>query len=225
MIARGRDGAVYEEEPGRVVRRTFDGRSIAAEARVMRYAAEHGYPVPTIHDVRADGTEVVMDRIDGPSMMDAMMRRPWAMGRYARLLADLHDQLHEIGAPDWLPRLDGGDRLVHLDLHPMNVLLAAGGPVVIDWTNAAAGDPLADVANTVVLTLCPEIPLPRPIQVVAQPARAWIARRFAARYRGPALDRQLVAMAELKTLDRNMSGREVERLQRFADRVRRRSAR
>jgi aminoglycoside phosphotransferase (APT) family kinase protein len=225
MIARGRDGAVYEEGPGRVVRRTFDGRSIAAEAQVMRYAAEHGYPVPAVHDVRADGTEVVMDRIDGPSMMDAMMRRPGAMGRYARLLADLHDRLHEIHAPDWLPRLDGGDRLVHLDLHPMNVLLAAGGPVVIDWTNAAAGDPLADVANTVVLTLCPEIPLPRPLQLVAQPARAWIARSFAARYRGPALDRHLVVMAELKTLDRNMSGREVERLQRFADRVRRRSAR
>jgi aminoglycoside phosphotransferase (APT) family kinase protein len=225
MIARGRDGAVYEEGPGRVVRRTFDGRSIAAEARVMRYAAEHGYPVPAIHDVRAGGTEVVMDRVEGPSMMDAMMRRPWAIGRYARLLADLHDRLHEIPAPEWLPRLDGGDRLVHLDLHPMNVLLAAGGPVVIDWTNAAAGDPLADVANTVVLTLCPEIPLPRPVQVAAQPARAWIARSFAARYRGPALDGRLVAMAELKTLDRNMSEREVERLRRFADRVRRRRGR
>jgi aminoglycoside phosphotransferase (APT) family kinase protein len=225
MIARGRDGAVYEEGPGRVVRRTFDGRSIAAEARVMRYAAEHGYPVPAIHDVRADGTEVVMDRVEGPSMMDAMMRRPWSIGRLARLLADLHDRLHEIPAPEWLAPLDGGDRLLHLDLHPMNVLMAAGGPVVIDWTNAAAGDPLADVANTVVLSVCPEIPLPRPVQLLAEPGRAWIARSFAARYRGPALDRQLVAMAELKTLDRNMSEREVERLRRFADRVRRRSGR
>jgi aminoglycoside phosphotransferase (APT) family kinase protein len=224
MIAQGRDGAVYEDGPGRVVRRTFDGRSIAAEARIMRYAAEHGFPVPAIHDVRADGTEVVMDRVEGRSMMDAMMR-PWAMRRLARLLADLHDQLHRIPAPDWLPHVDEGDRLLHLDLHPMNVLMAERGPVVIDWTNAAAGDPLADVANTYVLFVCPEIPLPRPVQLLAGPPRQLMARAFAARYRGPALDRQLVAMAELKTLDANMSAREVARMQRFAARIRARSAR
>jgi aminoglycoside phosphotransferase (APT) family kinase protein len=223
MVARGRDGAVYEDGVGRVVRRTFDGRSIEAEARVMRYAAEHGFPVPAIHEVRADGTEVVMDRIDGPSMADAMLRRPWAMPRLARLLADLHDRLHAIPAPAWLPHLPGGDRLLHLDLHPMNVLMAPDGPVVIDWTNAAAGDPLADVANTYVLTVCPELPMPRPVRVLAGPARRGIARSFAARYRSPALDRHLVAMAELKTLDRNMSEREVARLHRFADRIRARS--
>lgn len=225
MVARGRDGAVYEDGAGRVVRRTFDGRSIEAEARVMRYAAEHGFPVPAIHEVRAGGVEVVMDRVDGPSMMDAMIRRPWAMARLARLLADLHDRLHEIPAPGWMPRLDGGDRLLHLDLHPMNVLMAARGPVVIDWTNAAAGDPLADVANTVVLLVCPEAPLPRPAQVLADPVRRGIARSFAARYRGPALDRRLVAMAELKTLDLNMNDREVARLRHFADRIRARSTR
>jgi aminoglycoside phosphotransferase (APT) family kinase protein len=216
---------VYAHGPGRVLRRTFDGRSIAAEADVMRYAAEHGYPVPAIHEVRAGGTEVVMDRIDGPSMMDAMMRRPWQMPRLSRLLADLHDRLHRIPAPDWLPRLDGGDRLLHLDLHPMNVLMAAGGPVVIDWTNAAAGEPLADVANTVVLFTCPDIPLPRPVQIAAGPPRQAMARIFARRYRGADLDRHLVTAAELKTLDRNMSAHEVVRLQRFADRVRARSAR
>jgi aminoglycoside phosphotransferase (APT) family kinase protein len=222
-IARGRDGAVYEHGPGRVLRRTFDGRSIEAEARVMRYAAEHGYPVPAIHEVLAGGSEVVMDRIDGPSMMDVMMRRPWQMPRLSRLLADLHDRLHEIPAPDWLPRLDGGDRLLHLDLHPMNVLMAAGGPVVIDWTNAAAGEPLADVANTYVLFTCPDIPLPRPIQLAAGPPRQAMARIFARRYRGADLDRHLVAAAELKTLDRNMSADEVARLRRFAEQVRTRT--
>jgi aminoglycoside phosphotransferase (APT) family kinase protein len=42
---------------------------------------------------------------------------------------------------------------VHLDLHPGNVILTASGPMVIDWPNAARGDPLADVAYTwVILT-------------------------------------------------------------------------
>jgi aminoglycoside phosphotransferase (APT) family kinase protein len=44
-------------------------------------------------------------------------------------------------------RLDDA-RLVHFDLHPANVLLGPDGPVLIDWTNARAGDPDADLALT-----------------------------------------------------------------------------
>ncbi len=45
-------------------------------------------------------------------------------------------------APAGLPRPFGAaERIVHLDLHPGNVMLTAGGPVVIDWTNVAAGPP------------------------------------------------------------------------------------
>ena len=36
--------------------------------------------MPEIHDVRAGGTEIVMERIDGPMMMDAMLHKPWLMG-------------------------------------------------------------------------------------------------------------------------------------------------
>ena len=58
------------------------------------------------------------------------------------MLADLHDRLHEIAGPDWLPGMpDGGDRLLHLDLHPLNVIMSPNGPVVIDWPNAAARRP------------------------------------------------------------------------------------
>jgi aminoglycoside phosphotransferase (APT) family kinase protein len=36
--------------------------------------------------------------------------------------------------------------VLHLDLHPANVMLTGGGPVVIDWTNARVGPAGADVA-------------------------------------------------------------------------------
>ena len=106
----------------------------------MRYVAEHGYPVPHIEAVRADGTEIVMERIDGPIMVDAMVRPPWKLGDHLRLLADLHDQLHEIPAPDWLPGMPDATcgSLLHLDLHPLNVIMSPKGPVVVDWPNAAA---------------------------------------------------------------------------------------
>jgi aminoglycoside phosphotransferase (APT) family kinase protein len=44
-----------------------------------------------------------------------------------------------------------GEWLLHLDLHSDNVLLSRRGPVVIDWTNARAGDPALDVALTWVI--------------------------------------------------------------------------
>ena len=55
-------------------------------------------------------------------------------------LARLHEALHRIV-------LDGHS-LVHLDLHPENVIISPSGPVVIDWTNARSGDAAQDVALT-----------------------------------------------------------------------------
>src|SRR5712675_2051577 len=94
LIASGRDGDIFEFGPRLVLRRAKSGRVIEGEARIISYAREHGYPVPELHEVRAGGTEIVMERIDGPMMMDAMLKAPWKMARYARELADLHDRLH-----------------------------------------------------------------------------------------------------------------------------------
>ena len=191
LIASGRDADIFEFGPDLVLRRTRGGRSLEREASVMAYAAEHGFPVPTIHELRANDTELVMERVTGPLMIDAILKRPWTITNAARTLADLHDQLHEISAPDGLPQLpDGGDALVHLDLHPLNVIVhPVRGPVVIDWANASRGDGLSDVA--------------RHLRVAHMPARARVdrcasrrprrcgrvlANAFIRRYRGPALD-------------------------------------
>jgi aminoglycoside phosphotransferase (APT) family kinase protein len=220
LLASGRDGDIYEFGPGLVLRRAKSGRVIEGEARTITYAREHGYPVPEIHDVRAGGTEIVMERIDGPMMIDVMLRKPWRQRRYAHELADLHDRLHAIPAPEWLPALDAGDRFLHLDLHPMNVMLTANGPVVIDWTNAARGDALLDVAVTFVLLTCPQIPAPRFVNRAVHPIRVAIARAFAARYKGAALDAQLVLAAQLKALDRNLTPEEVAACERLEARAR-----
>ena len=78
LIASGRDGDIYEFGPGLVLRARKSGRVIEGEARIIAYAREHGYPVPEIHEVRSGGTEIVMERIEGPMMMDLMLRRPVA---------------------------------------------------------------------------------------------------------------------------------------------------
>ena len=101
---------VFEYGPHRVLRRSRRNASIASEAEIMRFVAERGYPVPDVYDLLDDGRAMVMERVDGPMMMDAMMRDPRKFFPSADVLADLHDQLHEIAAPDWLPALeDAGD--------------------------------------------------------------------------------------------------------------------
>ncbi|MBO4260678.1 phosphotransferase, partial [Streptomyces griseorubiginosus] len=52
----------------------------------------------------------------------------------ARLLRRLH------AVPGW----DNGGCVVHLDLHPDNVMLTPDGPRVIDWSNAEEGRPGLD---------------------------------------------------------------------------------
>ncbi len=161
LLARGRDADIYEGGPGLVVRRARDGRSLRHEAEVMEHVRRAGYPVPVVHDVRAGDAELVMDRVDGPSMLGLLLRRPWRWGQLAGTLADLHGRLGAIEAPPGLRQLpDGGCAVVHQDLHPMNVIMTPAGPVVIDWANAARGLPVTDVAQTWVILWSSESPTP-----------------------------------------------------------------
>ena len=141
VIAAGRASEILDLGDGRVLRRFKDGGNPKREAMMMRHAREHGFPVPQVLEVRDDA--LVLERVEGPTMLSDMQRRPWRMPGAARTLAALQSRLHEISFE--------GERLLHLDLHPANVLLAPGGPVVIDWTNARAGDPALDVALTWVI--------------------------------------------------------------------------
>ena len=113
----------------------------------MAYVHEHGYPVPRVDELSDDGTELVMERIDGPTMVAAIGAAPWTVRRHGHALAELHVALHELTAPPAMRAspVGLGDRVVHLDLHPLNVLVGPKGPVVIDWSNASRGDPAADV--------------------------------------------------------------------------------
>jgi len=222
LLASGRDSDIFELGPGLVLRRNKVGRVIEHEARVMQHVAEHGYPVPRIHEVRAGGTEIVMERLEGPTMLDAVARRPHTAFANMRLLADLHDQLHVVPVPDWLTRLDDdGEALLHLDLHPMNVMLTDRGPVVIDWANASIGHPLSDVGLTYALLTCPRPPMPAVMRAVVQPLRLAMAREFSRRYRGAEFARCTARVAELKSLDRNMSPAEGKKLLALAARMRR----
>jgi aminoglycoside phosphotransferase (APT) family kinase protein len=161
LLASGRDCDIFEYGEKLVLRRSRAGRSMAAEARTMEYVRQHGYPVPAVDEISDDGTDLVIERVNGLSMVDAISRRPWTIRKQGAVLADLHRRLHTIPAPEWFPAapVGAGDDLVHLDLHPLNVMIGDRGPVVIDWTNAARGDGNVDVALAWVLMVCGGVPM------------------------------------------------------------------
>lgn len=187
---------------------------VEEEAAVMEFARGHGYPVPRVE--RAGGTDIVMERVEGPSMLADMARRPWTMAAHAATLARLHQQLHAIPAPAWLDRRVGtGDALLHLDLHPDNVLLTGAGPVVIDWPNAAAGPGAADVAHTWLVTATATPPGGLARRGLAAVGRGFFLRRFLRAFDRAEIVAQLPAMADRWLADRNIGATERERTARF----------
>ena len=126
-LAEGRDSEIYEHGHDKVLRVARDGRSLAGEAEIMRYVRSHDYPCPEVYDA-GDGY-LVMERLEGPTMMEAVGKPPFPLRRSGRLLAELHEQLHRIAAPPGIRSAPlPGDRLVHLDLHPLNVMMTSDGP-------------------------------------------------------------------------------------------------
>ena len=212
LIASGRDADIFEFGPGRVLRRSRAGRSLAAEAAIMEFLHRAGYPVPAVDQLSDDGTELVLERIEGPSMLEAVGRAPWRVRAQGRVLAELHYRLHEIEAPGVLgPAPIGlGDRVVHLDLHPLHVIASPKGPVVIDWSNAGKGDPDVDVGVAWVLMASGKIP--------GHPVKAWLlgaGRRllvgaFLSGFELPAVSSKLRSVVEWKAQDPHMGPSEIE---------------
>lgn len=221
LIGTGRSADVYALGQHRVLRRFRTDFDVQPEAQVMIHLAQAGFPVPAVY--HAEGPDLVMERLDGPDMLADLASRPWRARRHARTLARLHDRLHEIEAPAGLAGGFGpGNRLLHLDLHPGNVMLTARGPVVIDWTNAHAGAPGADVAMAYLIMATSDVDnVPWWIRPAVRLGRALLLRQFRAAVRddpGP----EMARVARARIADRNIRPAEAERLLRLAERAERR---
>ena len=184
---------------------------MAQEARTMAYLREQGYPVPAVEEVSDDGVDLVMERIDGPSMVEALARQPWTVRRQARTLAELHLQLHQIAPPDFLPPapVGSGEQVVHMDLHPLNVIVGPTGPVVIDWTNASVGDPNVDVALAWVLMGAGQIPGNGAVAVLLGRFRALLVNGFVSHFDRAGVVGSLRETVTWKVQDLHMSDAEV----------------
>jgi aminoglycoside phosphotransferase (APT) family kinase protein len=186
-------------------------------------------------------TGLIMDRVDGPDLITLMGKRPWTVPRAARMVGRGQAAVHEVVAPSDLPplrdlvrmkietaddlpaelaefalatldRLPDGDRLCHGDFHPGNVLVGNQGPAIIDWTDAARGDPAADLARTRLLLR------QGAVQEYMPAAIKFVMRHMQALGRGTFFRLYLRAYQRLRPIDADLVDR--WEIVRAADRVR-----
>ncbi|QGP77588.1 phosphotransferase family protein [Sphingobium sp. CAP-1] len=173
--------AVDDRQVVKLFRADVNDVPIALEYAAGQWAAAQGIPVarPIGRVILGERSGILFERIDGPDMLSMILKRPFRMWRLIRRLARLQARIHRCPAAEALPRqidvlrhrvarslageaaiaaaerlLDSappGNRLVHGDLHPANLLLAPRGTIIIDWAQAASGVPAADVARTELL--------------------------------------------------------------------------
>ena len=130
---------------------------------------------------------LVMERVDGLDGLTAVDRQPWRVWSIGRQVGRLHRELGRTQAPPELtplretlragiiaspripeaarPRLIAlldslpeGHAICHQDFHPANVIESHNGPQIIDFSEAQAGDPLADFAKTLVILEAGSLP-------------------------------------------------------------------
>ncbi|MEO3754586.1 phosphotransferase [Streptomyces sp. B6B3] len=145
LLGTGRTADVFALDDHRVLRRYRAGTDATAEARVMAHVAAHGYPVPAVFPGDGDPArgDLVLERLAGPTLATAVVAGEVTAERAGTMLAGLLNALHRLPPR---PEDEPGARVLHLDLHPENVLLTPRGPMVIDWANAVAGPPGYDRA-------------------------------------------------------------------------------
>jgi aminoglycoside phosphotransferase (APT) family kinase protein len=226
VLGNGRAATVYDVGAGRVLRRDRTAvdaggtpRDLTVEAEAMRWVRAHGVPTPEVFDV--DGADLVMERIEGRSLLHGIGTSPHRLPAAGRILANLHRRLDAVPAAGVLPcryppdaRTDVALGVIHGDLHPDNVIMSPSGPVLIDWTNACAGDRGADLAQTWIILEHLGRSERRIAQAAEDGARRVLLRAFLRRVDRARAAAWLERVATARLDDPNTSERERERLRR-----------
>jgi aminoglycoside phosphotransferase (APT) family kinase protein len=169
-VTGGADTAIWRVEHDRTVSALrvlrLEQAPVAVVEQIAMRAASVALPVPEIRAVTTWSERPVMliEWMRGEPLLLAVMRDADHPAKWGRLLGAAQATLHEIPAPaglpdasaSWLGRLSpelpagaSGTTLLHFDFHPLNVLVDNGElSGVIDWSNAASGDPRLDAART-----------------------------------------------------------------------------
>jgi len=103
-IAYGRTAEIYPWEGGWVLKlfhTWFPSEAVQYEAIAARAVYVAGLPVPAVGEIiEVDGRMgLLYQRVKGISMWEQLQAKPWKTFEYARILAELHAQMHAVVIP------------------------------------------------------------------------------------------------------------------------------
>lgn len=107
------------------------------EATTQTWCATRGIPAPRVLAVAAPGEllhlpVMVMERVPGVTMLDALKARPWRLARLIGALADLHLRLHAVPVAGWPLPTEAGTTLADARLAMVRRLVPRLGNPVLD---------------------------------------------------------------------------------------------
>lgn len=172
VITRGQPGTVVK-----TLTRDLPAIVLELEAAGSRAAVAAGLPAPAVlaASLAADPPNLTFEYVEGLEL--AKLYDQLGAEFIGRTLADLQHHVRQVANPEVIavedflgfqlaqPAVPAALRgkaqrdlarltahaervLCHMDLHDANVLQGPNGPVIIDWMNASAAPPEADVART-----------------------------------------------------------------------------
>ena len=215
FIAIGATAEIHAWKDGQVLKLFNQGISrstIEYEANNTWLVHDTGLPVPAVGEIiEIDGRfGLEYERVEGMTMLQALMKSPWKFPIFARQLADIQAEMHmrrvpglpaqrerlerKINRTQLLPedvrqaalhalaRLPDDNELCHGDFHPGNIVLTSSGPVVIDWIDASHGSAIMDVARSTLLMGGGALPPGTPLKWLVRLLRGWSYKIYLRRY-------------------------------------------
>ncbi len=191
----------------KLFRENWPPHLVEEEAKIGQAVRETGLPVPAVEGIlELDGRKgIVYERVEGRTMLEQFSDQPWTILRLIRVFTELHIAIHEHSIPNLpsqrerlaekiqrasmlsevmrevalgiLEESPDDDILCHGDFHPDQIMMSPRGPVMIDWSTAMSGNPIADVATTSLL-LRLAAPTPGRISSLLAIARGFVHWRY-----------------------------------------------
>jgi len=191
QIGQGRTAKIYALANDELVLKLYHdhipNQFINQEFEIGKAVYEAGISSPKVYEIVEDNGRkgIIYQHIQGESMLQQLIKKPWKLCIYGKRMAKLHYQIHtckindlpkaedifvksikinkkiaskEVQLLKYFNTLSTGNNVCHGDFHPDNIMISQNEWIVLDWTNGYSGNPLSDVARTYVLIRTPFMP-------------------------------------------------------------------
>jgi aminoglycoside phosphotransferase (APT) family kinase protein len=202
--------ALDDHRIAKVFRSHVPDHFIDRELKISETVQGLGIKVPKVYGIEIinEKNAIIYEKVDGNTLISTLAKKPWHAKEVGQKMARLHYEVHSKNGEgldsykDFLKRhiaqvdelteeekakivaylatLPDGTQLCHGDFHPDNILISPKGSVVIDWTTAVTGNPLADVARTAMILKDAALPeqMPKLVKKMFQRLRTILHKNY-----------------------------------------------